>query len=76
MLVGFETHAKTEGGIIQVFLSACPDVGRRGRSRGEVLKAVSSQTSKNRVKFLVEFTRRNVIINDRILVCNSFTIEE
>ena len=68
MLVQFETHAKTEEGIIQVFLSACSDVGRREKRNGEALKDVSSQTSKNRVKFfiLVEFTRKNTIINDRV----------
>ena len=41
MLVWFETHAKTEEGIIQVFLSACSDVGRRERRNGEALKYVS-----------------------------------
>ena len=53
------------------FLSVCSDVGRRKRRNGEALKAVSSQTSKNRVKFfvLVEFTRRNTVINDRVLLC-------
>ena len=65
----------TERGIIQVFLSACSGVGRRERRNGEALKAVSSQTSKKRVKYfiLVEFTRRNTAINDRVLVCKFCT---
>lgn len=49
-----------------VFLSVCSDVGRRKRRNGEALKAVSSQTSKIESNFfiLVEFTRRNTVIND------------
>ena len=55
---------------MQVFLSACSGVGRRERRNGEALKAVSSQTSKKRVKnfILVEFTRRNTAINAQVII--------